>query len=190
MQETGLAGLLWTWWQGDSLPVLSPIDGLRVTVPAHYEALSSLSGLDTLQVQARIQGVHRPYLAWIDSIPVAYGWSAAGETRFGSPPITFTVPRGSRYLLDFATLPAWRGRGIYPRLLQAILEKERPDIVRFWILHHRDNVASARGIERAGFRVAAEIHFLDRGGLGLVGVGSPDHTEAGADLLSLPIIRI
>jgi GNAT superfamily N-acetyltransferase len=158
---------------------------LRVTAPAQYEVLSNLSGLDADQIQARISSAHRPYLAWIDSEPVAYGWSAAGQTRFGSPPVAFDVPPGNRYLMDFATLPAWRGRGIYPYLLQSVLAREAAD--RFWILHHRDNVASARGIGKAGFRMAAQIHFLDRGGLGLIAAESPGRALAGAKLLGLPI---
>lgn len=141
------------------------------------------------EIAARVETVHRPYVAWIGATPVAYGWSAAGRTRFGLPPVSFSVPPGDRYLMDFATLPAWRGRGIYPGLLQAILEAEATDAARFWVLHHRGNVASARGIEKAGFKLAAEIWFLDEGGLGLVDAGSEERAREGGGLLGLPVVE-
>jgi hypothetical protein len=70
--------------------------------------------------------------------------------------------------------------------LQAIIAAEAAKVDRFWILHHRDNTASARGIAKAGFALAAEIWFLDGGGLGLVDVGMPERARAGAALLGLP----
>ena len=66
--------------------------------------------------------------------------------------LAFSVPIGNRYLWDFATLPSWRGCGIYPALLRAILEDERPQAARFWIGHADSNHASGRGIAKAGFQ--------------------------------------
>jgi hypothetical protein len=73
-------------------------------------------------------------------------------------------------------------------LLQAIIAAETADAERFWVLHHRDNVASARGIEKAGFAIVAEITFLAQGGLGLVDASRNGRTTAGADLLGLPVV--
>jgi GNAT superfamily N-acetyltransferase len=183
------AGMLCSWWRGDPLVPLTPLTGLRVTAPEELDVLQRLSGLSEAMLDERLRSAHRPYLAWLDATPVAYGWSAAGRTRFGSPPVTFDVPPGNRYLVDFATLPEWRGRGIYPRLLQAILTLESAGVERFWVLHHRENRASARGIAKAGFSRVAEIWFLDQGGLGLVGSGTDERVVAGARLLDLPIAR-
>lgn len=36
----------------------------------------------------------------------------------------FAVPQADRYLWNFVTLPTYRGRGIYPRLLDAIVDAE------------------------------------------------------------------
>lgn len=183
-----LAGLLWTWWRGDRLPALPPLRGLRVTVPPGHEVMAALSGLSVAEIEGRIETDHQPYVAWLDATPVAYGWSAAGRTRFGSPPAVIRVPPGNRYLMDFATLPAWRGRGIYTRLLQGILAEGATEAERFWILHQHGNRASARGIEKAGFQMVAEIHLTDQGGLGLVRVRSPERGRAGAEVLGLPIL--
>jgi GNAT superfamily N-acetyltransferase len=186
LQATEPAGLLWSWQRGGPLVPLPPLDGLRVTCPTEIGVLQRLSGLSACEIDERLSTSHRPFLAWLDETPVAYGWSASGRAQFGRPPISFAVPPGHRYLMDFATLPAWRGRGIYPRLLQAILARESADAGQFWILHQRDNRASARGIEKAGFVRVAEIWFLARGGLCLVGSGAAG--ERGARLLGLPIV--
>ena len=182
------AGRLWSWWRGDPLVPLAPLQGLRVTAPDEVDVVQRLSGLSEAMLDERLRSAHRPYLAWLDATPVAYGWSAAGRTGFGSPPVTFDVPSGNRYLMDFATLHEWRGRGIYPRLLQAILTLESAGVERFWVLHHRENRASARGIEKAGLGRVAEIWFLAEGGLGLVGSGPDERVGAGARLLGLPIV--
>ena len=184
----GLAGLLWTWWYGDVLPSLPELQGLRVSTVEDLDLLSCLCRLEIPEIEERLRTAHQPYVAWIGTVPVAYGWSASGLTHFGSPPVSFIVPLGNRYLMDFATLPAWHGRGIYPRLLQAILDQECSDAERFWILHHRDNVASARGIQKAGFAHVAEIHFLETGGLGIVPLENSDRALAGAHLLGLPVV--
>lgn len=50
------------------------------------------------------------------------------------------------------TLPALRGRGIYPRVLLSILEYlHSMGIERVFMCVHRDNHSSIRGIEKAGF---------------------------------------
>ncbi len=59
-----------------------------------------------------------------------------------------------RALWDFVTFEAWRGRGIYPLLLQAILRTEQSEAERFWIGHRADNDASKRGILKAGFQLS------------------------------------
>jgi hypothetical protein len=99
------------------------------------------------------------------------------------------VPEANRYLWGFVTLPSWRGRGIYPRLLQAILLQEAGDAERFWIVHQLANTASARGIAKAGFHLAGKLYFLREGGIGVTPVGAPDRGSAGADLLGLPILK-
>jgi GNAT superfamily N-acetyltransferase len=65
--------------------------------------------------------------------------------------IKLQLASGERYLWDFVTLPDFRGQGIYAGMLQAILATEA-DAQRFWIGHDFGNVASARGILKAGFQ--------------------------------------
>jgi hypothetical protein len=183
-----LAGLLWTWWQGDELPALARVNDLMVATTTDYELLADLAETELIEMRARAVSQYRPYVAWVAGTPVAYGWSAAGRSRFGRPVVEFTVPRANRYLLDFATLPAWRGRGIYPHVLQTIIAQESGDVERFWILHQAGNEASRRGIAKAGFQQAAEIQFLEGGGLGVVATGNNiERARAGAAVLGLPL---
>lgn len=53
--------------------------------------------------------------------------------------VSWPLAPGDRGLWDFATLEGWRGRGIYPRLLQAILRAEEKNADCFWIGHRGDN---------------------------------------------------
>ncbi len=184
-----LAGLLWTWWRDDVLPVLAALDELTITTPVDYELLAALSDADLSEIQERVASRHQPYVAWLAGEPVSCGWSAAGQTSFGSPPTVFSVPAANRYLLDFVTQPAWRGRGLYPRLLQAIVTREGAEVERFWILHRANNQASAQGIAKAGFQRVGEIHFLQGGGFGLMPTDNGIRAKAGSELLGMPLLR-
>lgn len=98
------------------------------------------------------------------------------------------MPPSNRYLRDFATLPAWRGRGIYPRLLQAIVQQEVSDTSRFWILHQIANVASANGIRKAGFGLVAETCSVGNGNLAMRPVGPMDRAHAGGDVFRTRVL--
>jgi hypothetical protein len=71
------------------------------------------------------------------------------------------------WLYDFATVPEFRGRRLYPALLRFILSdlKER-DVTRAWIGTEPGNVASQHGIRRAGFTLIVESRFVGRPGQG------------------------
>ena len=182
------AGPLYTWWRGDPLVELPALPGLAIERARELDLLAELSGLPLSEVQARVDAGHRPYLARLDGTPVAYGWVATRSASIGALGISFSVPLRNRYLWDFVTLPRWRGRGIYPRLLQAILRREE-EADRFWIGHDAPNVASARGILKAGFTRVGEIYWLPDGSLAMAAVGSRDRARAGAALLGLRLLE-
>ncbi len=67
-------------------------------------------------------------------------------------------PPGDAYIWDCATLPDYRGRGIYPALLLYILDELRADgLHRAWIGADTGSVASQKGIIRAGFQPIADF---------------------------------
>ena len=178
-------GWLWTFWSGDVLPSIPVLPGLSI-LPALLEDIKNGFSLDEDGVSELFSSGHIPYVARLGSSPVAYGWSASHQTFFGEPSIAFAVPRANCYLRDFMTLPASRGLGIYPRMLQKIIETETGQVERFWIIHEHSNQASAKGIGRAGFERVAEICSLADGSLGPIGSG--ERGVAGAELLGLPLL--
>lgn len=156
-----LVGLFYTWWQGDPLPELDPLPGFSLVQTDDAALLDRLSDLSEDDVRQRISNGHHPYLAMIDGEPAAYGWSAWERAEIGEIGVRLELPARERYLWDFMTLPDWRGRGIYPHMLQGIIRAEKADARRFWIGHDLDNVASSRGIEKAGLPVIGEVWIRD-----------------------------
>ena len=200
-----------TWWRGDQLPTLAPLYAVlfenerfqsqnsrsqTTTRLATFFAnptgdaalLARLANLELVEVQSRLSRGHRPYVAWLENQPVAYGWVATHTAHIGELDLTITLPRGERYLWDFATLPAWRGRGIYPHLLQTILRAESSEAARFWIIAAPENRASSAGIAKAGFIGVAHLSFQRAGQPGLVAMTNGDRVSAAAELLRLPLL--
>jgi GNAT superfamily N-acetyltransferase len=164
--STHMSGVLfYTWWGGDPRPTLPALPGFSAARSDEYQLIADMAGLDRAEVLARVRAGHRPFLAWLWETPVAYGWSAVGQASIGELGVALSIPAANRYLWDFATLPAWRGRGVYPHLLQAIISQEAAEAERFWIGHVPGNIASGRGMSKAGFR---QIGTADRLGDGRV----------------------
>lgn len=161
---------LWTWWTGDALPALAPIGGFGAGAARDVAELSTLTGLPAAEVAGRLEAGNRCYAARLGGVAVGYGWVADGSAAIGELDLAFRLEAGDRYLWDFATLPAWRGRGLYPRLLQAILRAE--DRGRFWIINAPENLASARGIARAGFAEVGSLELTRGGGVGIAPTGA------------------
>lgn len=180
---------LLTWWRGDHRPQLQPLDGFCAAASNDAQLVATLAGLEPAEAERRLRSQHRPYVAFMDATPVAYGWVALEGAAIGELDIAVTLPTGDRYLWDFATLPAWRGRGIYPRLLQTILDREESNAERFWIIHAPENGASQAGIEKAGFRAVGQLSFRRGGGTGVVPEGLVSRAHQGAALLGVPVIE-
>jgi GNAT superfamily N-acetyltransferase len=178
---------LWTWWPGDPLPALTPIDHLEVSVVSDAATLAPLTALDTATVQARLDDGNQSYHAWLAAVPVAYGWVATASASIGELDVDFRLA-ADRYLWDFVTLPSWRGRGVYPHLLQAILEREGAAERRCWIINAPENVASARGIEKAGFQRAGDLAFTADRRPALLSASQPERARPGAALLGVPLL--
>jgi hypothetical protein len=160
----------YVWIRGDPLPELPPLPGFRVAPAAQEtELLARLATLPVAEVSRRIDTGNVPYLAWIGDVPVAYGWSTANAVRDTGGPRQMILPPGYHYLWDFVTLPEWRGRGIYPRLLQAIFALDT-GAAAFTIGHNATNTASRQGILRAGFRHTLDLVVLPGGDVQLLSV--------------------
>ncbi|GAB4430119.1 MAG: hypothetical protein OHK0015_14830 [Chloroflexi bacterium OHK40] len=176
---------LWTWWEEDPQTPLPSIHSFSVFPERDQLRIAQLAQLSAATVHQRFDQGHRCYVARVGSSSVAYGWVAEAEAEIGELQLAFTLPTGTRYLWDFATLPEWRGQGLYPRLLQAIMTAERAS--RFWIAHAPENSPSAQGIQRAGFRPVGRLSFLSDGRAALAARDETERSLAGAYLLDLPL---
>jgi GNAT superfamily N-acetyltransferase len=177
--------VFYSWWRSDPCANLTHLPGFDVEIAEDYRLVAELARLDLAEILARVRGGHRPYIACLSGVPVAYGWSAVNRASIGELGLEFAIPAGNRYLWDFATLPAWRGMGIYPHLLQAILSRESIEADRFWIGHVYGNSASGRGIVKAGFGEAGATGCRNGRALTFTTTGPAARARACAGLLGL-----
>ena len=178
-----------TWWEGDVVPIIAPLPDLTFGVEQRSAILETQTQLEPDELSARLSAGHGIHVARIGGEPVAYGWVASLAASIGELGLDFALPSGDRYLWDFVTLPAWRGRGIYPRLLQAILAYEAQSGKRFWIINAPENTASGAGISKAGFREVSDLAFRADGGVGSVSQAERERADLGAKLLGVPLLE-
>lgn len=174
-----------TWWRTDSLPALPALPGFAARRTDDAGLIADLNRIDGGEARARLRDGHRAYVATLDGQPVGYGWAATRAASIGELGIAFALPRDERYLWDFATLPAYRGLGIYPRLLQAILRSEAT--ARAWILHAPENLPSGAGMARAGFQAIGRLSFQASGRVALGGIRDDMRAWWGASLFGVDI---
>lgn len=148
---------------GYSTIQLSHITGMTVHEETSSDAMARLQERATDVIERRFAEGHTAWIASIDGRPAAWGWVATRTADIGEMGLSFGIPPRERYLWNFVTLPAWRGRGIYPRLLDAIVRAEAAHADRFWIAYAPENRASEAGIRRAGFEPVAELSFDEWG---------------------------
>jgi GNAT superfamily N-acetyltransferase len=176
-----------TWWTTDPIMCLDTLPDFRVDVAVDEMELAALNHISVDEVHARWGAGHRAYIGYMGGIPVTYGWVATREASIGELNLHFWIPPGDRYLWDFATLPEWQGRGLYPRLLQQILGLE--DAERFWIIHAPENLPSGAGMHKAGFTPVGQLSFRRDGTVGLIPTQMPERAAIGANLLEVPLFE-
>jgi GNAT superfamily N-acetyltransferase len=179
-----------TFWIEDTFTSIPSLPGFTAGPALDQDELAEINQLGRAEVTDRLTKGHRPYVARMDGQPVAYGWLATREISIGELDINVELPPDDRYLWDFATLPDWQGRGLYPRLLQSILEQEIQNAKRFWIIHAPENLPSGAGMSKAGFEFVGQLSFTPDGKVGLAPYSdSTKRARIGADLLQVPIIE-
>lgn len=180
-------GLFYTWWRGDPLPAIPGVTGLEVELMDDDPASDAGIELDPGEIASRVEQSHRLYVARVAGDVVGWGWSATSAAAIGELGITIALPPRNRYLWDFVTLPEWRGQGIYPHMLQAILAHEE-DVERFWVGHDFSNVASGRGILRSGFQLVGKL-YPENDGFVLAPIDNPERTRLAASILGVSMTR-
>ena len=99
------------------------------------------------------------FFGWmIDGRVVSFGWVTYRDRRIG--PVPLKDAPGRVFLYNFYTLDVHRGRDLYPALLRTMRrELGREGAIEFIIDVNDRNVASARGIEKAGFAAVTRITY-------------------------------
>jgi GNAT superfamily N-acetyltransferase len=175
-----------TWWTGDPLMKLTPLHSFKIQLAHDDKLLAQLNRLSMEEVRSRMQAGHRPYLGYLGHTAVTYGWVATREASIGELNLVFSLAAGERYLWDFATLPEWQGRGLYPRLLQAIIQSENAE--RLWIIHAPENLPSGAGIHKAGFEAVGQLSFRPDGSVGLIPLQN-ERAAIGGSMLGVPLFE-
>jgi GNAT superfamily N-acetyltransferase len=122
-------------------------------------ALASSIGLHLLpEILGRLEGGSQCYGAWVDGQAVAYGWISFQSEDIGELNLRIKLLPGEAYIWDCATLPGFRGKRLYSALLNYILgELRAQNLCRAWIGADHDNLASQKGMARAGFHHVADL---------------------------------
>jgi len=155
-------GTLWVlnldWPTPDGIAPLIPATFVRVG-PEATPALAHAMGLDDpSEVWQRFATGRRCYGALVENHLAAYGWVTFDEENIGEMGLRIRLVPGEAYIWDCATAPPYRRRGLYTALLAHIIGELRAEgLCRGWIGADGDNVASQKGIARAGFRPVADL---------------------------------
>jgi GNAT superfamily N-acetyltransferase len=175
-----------TWWASDPLMDLAPLSDFHVGLAVDDAQLALINHISAAEVEQRRMAGHLPYVGYMGEAAVTYGWVATREASIGELNLAFSIATDSRYLWDFATLPEWQGRGLYPRLLQAIVQTERAEC--FWIIHAPENLPSGAGMQKAGFQAVGQLSFQRDNSLGLIPFDR-ERACIGAALLGVAVIE-
>lgn len=149
--------------------------------PVHTPELASAMGVAAAEVAARFRRGCRAHLGWHDGELAAYGWISEGREHVGELARDLVLPEGESYVWDCATVPRFRGGGLYGGLLRAVADElAARGQRRCWIGASSTNVASNRAFATTGFRPVARVVCLRLGGRGLL-LSVRFHPGAGAD---------
>ena len=160
-QDPRKAGTIWARNLDQNLPVIQPDcpAAFGRIGPESASAIAAAMGPGSLpEVRKRFEAGRRCYAAWVGPYLASYGWVSYGEEMVGELNLRLRLVPGEAYVWDCATLPAFRGQHLYSALLSTILrDLLAQPVCRVWIGADLENIASQRGIARAGFHRVASL---------------------------------
>jgi GNAT superfamily N-acetyltransferase len=110
------------------------------------------------EFEQRYRTGRRCYTAWVEGQIAAYGWISFDDERIGELNLRIRLLPGEAYIWDCFTASQYRGNHLYSALLAYILLELRAEgWQRAWIGADLDNLASQKGIARAGFHHLANL---------------------------------
>ncbi|HEY7198726.1 MAG TPA: GNAT family N-acetyltransferase [Candidatus Dormibacteraeota bacterium] len=164
-------GVMWALDLPADPPAAAAPAGVRVAEVEASDAAALAAAMDVpgAEVAGRRGRGCRVFGAWCDGELASYCWVSTGRQHVGELARTLVLPEGDAYVWDCATLPPFRGRGIYTHLLRSIVRALSGDGVhRLWIGTGQANEASLRAFRSAGFQPAITMTALRLLGRGFV----------------------
>jgi len=120
-------------------------------------------------VLSRLARGCRALAAWQGEEIASYCWISVHRERVGELARDLALPAGESYVWDCATVPRYRGRGLYRSLLWTIAETLAGEGQRrVWIGASTTNDASNRTFATVGFRPAVAVVSLRLAGRGVI----------------------
>ena len=115
---------------------------------------------------------------------ISYCWVTRKSVEIGEIGRAINPRADEIYLYDAFTFAEYRGQNLYPAILQRILEHSRDaGLRRALIFVMSDNVASIRGVRKAGFREFQRVKYYNIIGFVRYSYLPPLSHAAGVDLL-------
>ncbi len=135
--------------------------------------------------QARLDRSEEFWTAQHDTRIVSYCWATNAAVEIGEIRSIIQPRADEIYLYDAFTFTEYRGRNLYPALLQRILQHSREaGLRRALIFVLSDNIASIRGVEKAGFREFQRVTYNSLLGFNRYTYRPRLSAAAGVDLLA------
>lgn len=157
-----LMGLFWTLSLAETLPAVPapriPATFLLAGPEVAEELAAAMDFADSEPVLQRFQRGCHCYIARSAGQLIAYGWITFDEELIGGLDLRVRLLPGEAYIWDCATLPAYRGQGLYPALLGHMqCQLQNAGFQRLWIGMDADNLPSQAGVARAGFQRIVDL---------------------------------
>jgi RimJ/RimL family protein N-acetyltransferase len=130
--------------------------------PLSPERVSQLMDIGPFDVNDGLKRLHRGdgcYTVNIDGHLAHYSWvQRAGTHRIDEAGMSMPVESGEFWIYHCRTAESARGKGLYPATLERIVADHFADgYSTAWIYTTRENIASQKGILRAGFSLVATL---------------------------------
>jgi L-amino acid N-acyltransferase YncA len=162
----GISRLQFFKWAGENLPEI--IAGCRMSIrKGSIDDLELIAGFygysvntrDVEKFRKRVENGSIPYLAFCGKTIVHIAWlSKKSNVEIPEVESCVQIGAGHAYIDRCNTAESFRGKNIYPAVLQKIIEDvKKQGITAVYIACAKSNKASFRGILKAGFRPCMSI---------------------------------
>jgi hypothetical protein len=155
------AGTIWVLDLDHEMPGVAPriqTEFRQLTLELAPALAAAGDSLTLSEIARRLETGRQCYLALVDGKIAAYGWVSLVEEDIGELNLRIKLLGGEAYIWDCVTLPAFREKLLYSALLIYILgELREQNICRAWIGADLENLASQKGMARAGFHHVADL---------------------------------